>query len=131
LLLVDGATSHAVNNLNEYPNIRVHFLPSNTTAHLQPMDAGIINAFKAHYKRLYICKVINDFDIGIEKPNKIDVLQAIWLVNEAWNTISEETVKNCWRYTGILPFRHLVEIFPSNKNFENESINIFEIIEAQ
>lgn len=131
LLLVDGATSHAVDNFNEYPNIHVHFLPPNTTAHLQPMDAGIINAFKTHYKRLYIRKVINDFDIGIEKPNKIDVLQAIWLVKEAWNTISEETVKNYWRHTRILPFRHLVEIFPSDENFENESINISEIIEAQ
>ncbi|CAG8605754.1 4009_t:CDS:2 [Gigaspora margarita] len=107
LLLVDGATFHTVDNLNEYSNIH------------------------AHYKCFYIRKVINDFDIGIEKPNKIDVLQAIWLVNKAWNTISEETVKNCWRHTGILPFRHLVEIFSSNENFENESINIFEIIEAQ
>ena len=27
-------------------NIRLIYLPSNTTAHLQPMDAGIINNFK-------------------------------------------------------------------------------------
>ncbi|CAG8837068.1 27609_t:CDS:1, partial [Racocetra persica] len=50
---------------------------------------------------------------------------------ETWDTISKETVKNCWRYTGILPFRYLVKIFPSNENFETESINISEITKAQ
>ena len=32
-------------------NVRVHFLPPNTTAFLQPCDAGIINSFKANYKK--------------------------------------------------------------------------------
>jgi len=39
------------NNNNNYQllkltNIRLIYLPPNTTAHLQPMDAGIINNFK-------------------------------------------------------------------------------------
>ncbi|CAG8822445.1 14399_t:CDS:2, partial [Gigaspora margarita] len=49
LLLVDNATSHNINNHEDYPNIHLHFLSPNTTAHLLPMDAGIINAFKVHY----------------------------------------------------------------------------------
>ncbi|CAG8515502.1 24526_t:CDS:2 [Gigaspora rosea] len=97
-------------NLEDYPNICVHFLPPNTTAHLQPMDAGIINAFKAHYKHLYIKQVIHDFDRGVEEPSKIDILQAIRLVKAAWEAISTETLKNCWRHTGILPQQHLVKL---------------------
>ena len=61
LLLIDNASSHfnpdkdnnqeieESGNLN-LSHVRVHFLPPNTTAHLQPMDAGIIKSFKAIYK---------------------------------------------------------------------------------
>jgi hypothetical protein len=46
LLLVDNAPTHAIENPDALTNIKVHFLPPNTTAHLQPCDAGIINSFK-------------------------------------------------------------------------------------
>ena len=46
LLLVDNATVHAVDNPELLTNITIHYLPPNTTAHLQPADAGIINSFK-------------------------------------------------------------------------------------
>ncbi|CAG8841850.1 16422_t:CDS:2, partial [Gigaspora margarita] len=78
-----------------------------------PMDAGIINAFKAHYKRDYIHKVICDFDIDIEKPYKIDVLQAILLVKDA----------------------HLDKIFLEfemiTENIETQNIQVSEVIVAQ
>ena len=46
LLLVDNATVHAVDNPELLTNITIHYLPPNTTGHLQPADAGIINSFK-------------------------------------------------------------------------------------
>jgi hypothetical protein len=49
ILLMDNASSHKVNRT--LSNVKVHFLPPNTTAHIQPLDAGIISAFKRHYKR--------------------------------------------------------------------------------
>ena len=64
LLLINNASSHfnpderndqeATNDNLNLSHVRVHFLPSNTTAHLQPMDAGIIKSFKAIYKQHYI-----------------------------------------------------------------------------
>lgn len=45
-------------------NIQIEFLPPHTTAHLQPMDAGIINSFKAKYKRKYIQHIMNQFEKG-------------------------------------------------------------------
>src|SRR5439155_1091092 len=39
LLLVDNATVHAVDNPELLTNITIHYLPPNTTAHLQPADA--------------------------------------------------------------------------------------------
>ena len=46
LLLVDNVPVHVINEDINLTNVTVHFLPPNTTAHLQPCDAGIINSFK-------------------------------------------------------------------------------------
>jgi len=46
LLLVDNAPVHSVSNPELLTNITIHYLPPNTTVHLQPADAGIINSFK-------------------------------------------------------------------------------------
>ena len=49
ILLVDNASSHT--SKKKLSNVTMHYLPPNTTAHIQPMDGGIIRAFKAHYKK--------------------------------------------------------------------------------
>jgi hypothetical protein len=46
LLLADNAPTHLVDETIQLSNVNVHFLPPNTTSHLQPLDAGIINSFK-------------------------------------------------------------------------------------
>ncbi|KAG6611512.1 DDE-domain-containing protein [Phytophthora cinnamomi] len=50
LLLLDNASSHRTGDL-VCTNVRVEFLPPNTTTFLQPMDAGIIALFKRAYRR--------------------------------------------------------------------------------
>jgi hypothetical protein len=46
LLLIDNAPVHIIDENINLTNVAVHFLPPNTTAHLQPCDAGIIKSFK-------------------------------------------------------------------------------------
>ena len=46
LLLVDNAPTHALYETTHLTNIKIKYLPPNTTAHLQPCDQGIINSFK-------------------------------------------------------------------------------------
>ena len=53
LLLLDNCSSHKLDNL-VLSCVDVYFLPPNTTSKLQPLDAGIIMAFKKHYRRYHI-----------------------------------------------------------------------------
>jgi len=52
LLLQDNFSGHIVPE--GLRNIEVFNFAPNLTAHIQPMDQGIIRCFKAHYRRHYI-----------------------------------------------------------------------------
>ena len=54
ILFWDNATSHP--NL-QLENVKLVYLPPNTTSHAQPLDQGIIQNFKVRYRRLLITRV--------------------------------------------------------------------------
>jgi hypothetical protein len=109
LLIIDNAPSHIFNPAN-ITNTEVVFLEPNMTSHIQPMDAGIIKAFKAHYRRLYIRRAIDRDEAGYQDIYHIDQLEAQQLSIEAWAQITSKTVANCWTHTGILPSDRDTEI---------------------
>ena len=58
ILLVDNAPTHSQYETTNLTNIKIEFLPPNTTAHLQPCDQGIINSFKvSNIVLLFIKKI--------------------------------------------------------------------------
>ncbi|XP_042205795.1 tigger transposable element-derived protein 1-like, partial [Homarus americanus] len=65
--------------LLSFDNIKVLFLPPNTTSLLQPMDQGVIAAFKAYYLRRTFKKLIeateeeNDKQVGFAEVESADV----------------------------------------------------------
>ena len=86
------------------------------TTHIQPTDAGIIHAFKAHYRRLFILNAFEREEEGHTDIYKIDQLEAIRLCLRAWALITQETVTNCWKHSGILdpPTENIHSIDPIN-----------------
>jgi len=59
LLIVDNAPSHLTVIGGLHPNIRVVFLPPNTTSWIQPMDiTGVITALNACYLRRNFAQII-------------------------------------------------------------------------
>ncbi len=99
-LLVDNAPSHIHEGL-ELTNVTAVFLPPNTTAHLQPCDAGIIKNFKLKY-RMKICKLLIALAEDGE-PLTITVRQALVFIREAWDEVMQTTIANCWSHTEIQP----------------------------
>ena len=60
LLLVDNAGGHADDLA--YDCVQIKFLPPNTTSLIQPMDQGIIRAFKALYTRNTLQHLVDAMD---------------------------------------------------------------------
>ncbi|CAG8846183.1 20698_t:CDS:2, partial [Gigaspora margarita] len=54
-------------------NIKLYYLPPNTTVHLQPLDAGIIRLFKSKYKNLYCKHVLNQFESNINLEDEVEM----------------------------------------------------------
>ncbi|RQM20122.1 hypothetical protein B5M09_010854 [Aphanomyces astaci] len=62
LLLVDNALPHRPDEESLLTNFKVKILPKNTTAHLQPQDAGIIASFKAKVKQRQLQNALQQID---------------------------------------------------------------------
>ncbi|KAE9020906.1 hypothetical protein PR001_g12484 [Phytophthora rubi] len=108
LLLVDNASSHDLVG-GELTNVTVQKLPPNTTSHVQPMDAGIIAAFKSGYRDLHLQLAVDrvDRDSPEQTPEGkniywVDQLQAMRWSNEVWSSISATTIANCFRHAGVV-----------------------------
>lgn len=109
LLLIDNAPSHISLELN---NVRVEFLPKNTTAFLQPMDAGIIQNFKVKYKTKLVQWIIDRLECS--QPTRIDLHSTILFVVDSWKNVSSNTIRNCWGQTRIMSGVHLALIHADN-----------------
>ena len=123
VLFMDNASSHSSNNLS---NIKLVYLPPNMTSELQPMDKGIIQAFKLLYRKsmrncLFTnaesCKNAHEF------AKSINLLDAINWISYAWEKINQSTIVKCFHHCGFLipdnPYEKIQDII------ENEEIETF------
>ena len=104
ILFLDNATVHPTSLIDMYSNIKIVFLPKNTTSRLQLLDPGIIQSFKTKYQKKlmgYVIARVNDDVFASEIAKSIDILQAITWVADAWKEVSVETIKNCFTNCGI------------------------------
>ena len=62
VLLLDNAGCHPHDIEGKYSNIKVIWLPANTTSKLQPLDLGIIQNFKTYYRKLLLKYVLSKID---------------------------------------------------------------------
>ena len=104
LLFLDNATSHQQSIQKSLNNIKLVFLPKNTTSRLQPLDAGIIRAFKLKYRKLLIKYVISRVDENMRAPDiikAVDILKVIGWVKSAWEEVPPDTIKHCFEKCGF------------------------------
>ena len=108
LLLHDNVSSHSPDLVDSFSNVKVVFLPVNTTSRLQPLDAGVIKNFKVHYRRhllAYALSRINEVSSGNASAicKSVSVLDAIPWIKHAWEDVSPTTIANCFHHCGAIP----------------------------
>ena len=80
VLILDNASCHPKSIIDSFSQIKIIFLPKNTTLRLQPLDAGVIQNFKVKYrKRLvkYVPARINEYSSATSIIKDVNILMAI------------------------------------------------------
>ncbi|XP_055308021.1 tigger transposable element-derived protein 6-like [Sitodiplosis mosellana] len=101
LLFLDNASSHPNLKLS---NVQLIFLPPNTTSQTQPLDQGIINAIKVHYRKRVLKRLICQMDTArnvSDLVKGITFLDAIFWLKEAIESLNDKVVPNCFRKAGF------------------------------
>lgn len=102
LPILDNAPCHGRRSVS---NVRLLFLTSNITSKLQPLNQGIIQAFKLQYRTLMIRWLLTKMDecsTVTQLAKKINVLEAVQWVTRAWASATELTMIGCFRKCGIV-----------------------------
>ena len=93
----------------------------------QPLDQGIISAFKAYYKSEMVSDLVTAYsgsvaDLqekaksakkgqkGIKLGCNANLLDASRITYKCWDRLTSETIVNCWNHSKILPAH-----FPADK----------------
>lgn len=103
LLLIDNCSAHV--DVAGLKNVKVQFLPANTTSILQPCDQGVIRTLKAYFRTALRRSIIDAIDgneeRGPEVVKKLTVLNAMEMLDDAWTKVTDQTIKNCFQKGGF------------------------------
>lgn len=129
ILFIDNAPCHKLFNI-ELSNIKVIFLPPNTTCIIQPLDQGIIQNAKVFYRQQLIRKQLIHIDLGhsfIDFAKSITLLEAMHMLLNAWSKVKPETITNCFRKAGFLCHNNddnRINIQPTDEIFNLSFLNV-------
>lgn len=94
ILFLDNCSAHP-KDTKSLRNIKVVFLPANTTSHLQPLDAGIIKNEKHFYRKCIVKRSLANEERG-KQPTGITIIDAMHYLALAWSAVTASTVQHCF-----------------------------------
>jgi hypothetical protein len=127
-MLVDNCPAHP--NIQSLRSVTLVFLPANTTSTTQPMDCGVIWSLKTHYRKQLMKELLISHDAKLPfQPNLMIALH--WLRN-AWNSVTKETIVNCFNKAGLRGNASSSAVIPSLTPLVDSDIgNIFDRMRLQ
>ncbi|XP_054709229.1 tigger transposable element-derived protein 4-like [Uloborus diversus] len=102
-LFVDNCPSHPPEVKSKVKNIKLIFLPPNTTSKLQPMDQGIIKNLKVYYRKRILRKMIACVEENQQfSKTYVDLRTCISELSKAWQSdVKVTTISNSFRKAGF------------------------------
>uniref|UniRef100_A0A8C4RA68 HTH CENPB-type domain-containing protein n=1 Tax=Eptatretus burgeri TaxID=7764 RepID=A0A8C4RA68_EPTBU len=102
LLVLDNAPGHPAFLDDFHPDIKVLYLPPNTTTLLQPMDQGVIASFKAYYLRRTFSQATKATEGENAQTLKefwkgYNIYNAVRNIGESWNEVTQTNMNGVWR----------------------------------
>ena len=97
---MDNAGGHTVDL--HHDGVQIEFLPPNTTSLLQPMDQGVIRAFKALYTGNCLQQLVDaideeeDFQLKVNWHN-LTIESCLTVIRKALQDKEKETLNACWK----------------------------------
>lgn len=105
LLTMDNFSAHysAIEICSPPPNIRICWLPANSTSRFQPLDQGIIQNCKALYKRHWLKFILDKIDNNEDFIKTMSLHLAIrWMLRSWNNEVTNTTIYNCFRKSTLI-----------------------------
>lgn len=99
ILLVDNAPSHPNESVLRSKNIIVKFFPPNVTSIGQPMDQGVLETFKRHYRRFLLQEILEKSAAGSTLKEcllAINMKSVIYWSAQAWDAVQRLTLERSW-----------------------------------
>jgi DDE superfamily endonuclease len=113
LLLIDNLKAHitGVKLAPPPPNIRIQWLPPNATSLYQPLDQGILQNLKHHYKKCWLQYIIQQYEQQINPLGTMNLYFAICWITQAWaSDVTESTIYRYFRKSKILPCQQPISL---------------------
>jgi len=87
----------------ELSNVKLVFLPPNTTIGTQPLDFGIIQNFKVKYRKMLLEFFLSHEDVTtlVDAIKKVNVGDIVDWVSQSWDQVVASTIKNCFRKASL------------------------------
>ena len=87
-LFVDNCKAHPeADVLQVGEDFKVFFLPKNTTSLIQPLDQGIISAFKRFYRTALVDGAVREGTNVTSYLKKLTIKDAVYMVKDAWGRV--------------------------------------------
>jgi len=105
LLLMDNFSAHytGVELRPPPPNIKVQWLPANSTSRFQPLDQGIIASLKMYYKKHWLEFMIDQYERSLNPIKTMNINLAVRWLSQAWfDELESSTVYRCYRKAQLL-----------------------------
>ena len=86
-LFIDNVPCHPESLSDHFSNVKVVFLPKNTTSSLQTLDAGIIRNFYVKYRNKFFKSVISRIDNNVKATDiiqEVEGLKRISCLKSVW-----------------------------------------------